>query len=208
MGRAYNLHIICLLYGSSPYNSRIGAIKECLRIKHSWAAGAKSRKSMKDQKITMPKKTRKLRFVIPALSFLIFSVIFCYGSLLYWKVGFSLNRMVSYLYYDWENIKINPSEIPVYPNAKIVSITYNESAEANGIVNIWKFTTNDTPDTVWKYYVDEMNRRWGFFEHPMTEFPLHLVVISCPTYGLVMTSSTIDNITYQVTIQFISRPCF
>jgi hypothetical protein len=156
----------------------------------------------------MPKKLRMSRLAISTFGLVIFSVVFCYGSLLYWKVGFSLNRAASYLYYDWENLEIDASEIPVYPNAKIVSITYNESAEANGIVSTWKFTTNDTPETVWKYFVGEMGRKWGFYEWPLTKHPLHLAVISCPTYELIMTSSTIDNITYQVTIQFMSRPCF
>ncbi|MDO9303269.1 MAG: hypothetical protein Q7T89_17905 [Anaerolineales bacterium] len=156
----------------------------------------------------MPKKLRMSRFAILAIGFVIFSIIFCYGSLLYWKVGFSLNRVVSYLYYDWEDLEIDASEIPVYPNAKIISITYDESAEANRIVSTWKFTTNDAPKTVWKYFVGEMSRRWGFFEHPLTEFPSRLIIMSCPTYELNMTSSTIDNTTYQVTIQFISRPCF
>lgn len=156
----------------------------------------------------MPKKLRMSCF---AISFVIFSIIFCYGSLLYWKVGFSLNRMVSYLYYDWEDLEIDASEIPVYPNAKIISITYNEPTEFNRIKNIstWKFTTNDAPETIWKFYVGEMGRKWGFYEWPLLpEFPSRLIIISCPTYELVMTNSTIDNITYQVTIQFISGFCY
>jgi hypothetical protein len=81
-------------------------------------AYAKVHKSMKNQKVAMPKK------LILALSFVVFSVIFCYGSFLYWKVGFSLNHVVSYLYYDWENLEIDADEIPVYPNAKNVSIPH------------------------------------------------------------------------------------
>ena len=165
---------------------------------------------MNNQKITKPKKLRISRLAILALSFIIFSIIFCYGSFLFWKVGFSLNRVVSYLYYDWENLEIDPSEIPVYPNAKIISITYNERGELNfrnEHVSTWEFTTNDAPDTVWEFYVDEMGHKWGFFEWPLMESPLHLVVVSCPTYNLYMTNSTIDNTTYQVTIQFVSGGC-
>ena len=154
----------------------------------------------------MPKKLRTSCF---GLSLVIFSIIFCYGSFLYWKVGFSLNRVVSYLYYDWEDLEIDSSEIPVYPNVKIVSITYNEPAEYNNeIVSTWKFTTNDAPETVWQFYVSEMGRKWGFYEWPLTESPLHLVVVSCPTYNLYMTNSSIDSTTYQVTIQFISGFCY
>ncbi len=165
---------------------------------------------MNNQKITKPKKLRISRLAILALSFIIFSIIFCYGSFLFLKVGFSLNRVVSYLYYDWENLEIDPSEIPVYPNAKIISITYNERGELNfrnEHVSTWEFTTNDAPDTVWEFYVDEMGHKWGFFEWPLLESPLHLVVQSCPTYSLYMTSSAIDTTTYQVTIQFTSRGC-
>lgn len=149
-------------------------------------------------------------FAILALGFVIFSIIFCYGSLLFWKVGFSLNRVVSYLYYDWENLEIDASKIPVYPNAKIISITYNEPTEFNSIKNIstWKFTTNDTPETVWRFYVGEMSHKWGFFESPLLpETPSRLIIMSCPTYELNMTSSLIDSTTYQVTIQFITGYC-
>jgi hypothetical protein len=165
-------------------------------------AYAKVHKSMKNQKVAMPKK------LILALSFVVFSVIFCYGSFLYWKVGFSLNHVVSYLYYDWENLEIDADEIPVYPNAKNVSITHNEPIENNyRNADTWKFTTNDSPEVVWQFYIDEMENRWGFFEYPMRESPLRLIIVSCPTYELNMVSSSVDNTTYQVTIQFITGGC-
>jgi hypothetical protein len=108
-----------------------------------------------------------------------------------------------------KELHIGADEIPIYPNAKMLSIAQDEPAENNiRSVSTWKFTTSDTPQMVWKFYVDEMGSRWGFYEWPLTESPLHLTVVSCPTNNLYMTSSLIDNITYQVTIQFMIGYCY
>ena len=110
------------------------------------------------------------------------------------------------LWYSWKFVEISADEIPIYPNAQ--NIIHEESVDNTLEIGTWKFTTNDDPETVWKFYVDEMGRRWDFFEWPLLpESSRRLIVRSCPAYEFDMTSTSIDAMTYGVTIQLSYDPC-
>jgi hypothetical protein len=110
------------------------------------------------------------------------------------------------LVYSWKFDKIDVNEFPIYPNAQ--NIIHEEPDDNSLEAGTWKFTTSDDPETVWNFYVDEMGRRWGFFEWPLLpESPRRLIVRSCPGYELVMTSISIDATTNSITIQLGYVPC-
>ena len=106
-------------------------------------------------------------------------------------------------------LEIKADDIPIYPNAHNITregpLTLTD---APGISYIWKFTTNDTPEIVWRFYIDEMNRKWGFYGSIPQSEDKSLIVYSCPFYYLEMTSTSFDIKTYSITIKFVREYCY
>jgi hypothetical protein len=106
----------------------------------------------------------------------------------------------------WPQMEINVDDIPVYPNAQ--NITREGPETKIPEIYTWNFKTNDSPEVVWQYYVDEMSRRWGFYDTSSPQFDdKSLIVKSCPFYYLDMTSTSIDKTTYSITVKFGKQPC-
>ncbi|MGD0174567.1 MAG: hypothetical protein ABSC61_09145 [Anaerolineales bacterium] len=105
-----------------------------------------------------------------------------------------------------KSLNINVDEVPMYPNAH--NIINEEPLKNTFEVHKWKFTTIDTPEMVWKFYVYEMGRRWGFYDSSSPQSAeKSLIVHSCPFYSLDMTSTSIDTNTYSITIRLLKEPC-
>src|SRR5688572_20828538 len=102
-----------------------------------------------------------------------------------------IGSLLSYTWYSWTSVEIKADEIPMYPNAR--NIAYQESESSSEIHN-WTFTTDDDPDTVWKFYVEELGDRWGFFEKNGI-----LTIRGCPGYIFGMASTSNDANIYEIT---------
>ena len=101
----------------------------------------------------------------------------------------------------YRHIEIGVDEIPVYPNAQNIA---REGPTADIYkAYTWHFTTTDTPDTVWQFYVDEIGRKWKLLHTA----DYRLTVQSCPVYYLTMTSEPVDSETYLINIRFSQEPC-
>jgi hypothetical protein len=117
-------------------------------------------------------------------------------------------------WYTWRTLRIEASEIPIYPRAQnLVFDDPSDTTQGTGglsrLIGTWTFTTRDSPETAWGFYVDELSQRWGFIEWPiLPEAPRRLVVRSCPGYEFIMTPMPIDATTNRITIQLTSSPCF
>jgi len=104
-------------------------------------------------------------------------------------------------------LEINLSDVPVYPNAYNIS-QQGPIDEYGTEVYSWSFSSNDAPDIVWQFYLDEMSQRWGFYDTSSPQSPeKSLIVQSCPFYYLEMTSAPIDSTTYNYVVQFSKELC-
>ena len=101
-----------------------------------------------------------------------------------------------------KNLDISAEDIPLYPNAQNIAREGPVSI-GMGDVYIWNFTTKDTPEDVWQFYVDEMSSKWGFYGGS----DYSLIVQSCPFYYLEMESASLDNENYSITIKFGEELC-
>ena len=98
---------------------------------------------------------------------------------------------------------INVNDVPVYPDARNVT---REEPQQSLTIAVLEFTTSDDPETVWKYYVDVMGRKWGFHERPLQQGAKQLVAEKCSSYYFDMTSAQIDSNTYNITLQLSYVP--
>jgi hypothetical protein len=142
-----------------------------------------------------------LRFF--GVGFLVVVCSFCLLALVWFS---PIGYILSMVWYSSTSVKIDASEIPIYPNAQ--NVIHEKPTENLLELATWKFTTNDSPEKVWKFYVDELSRRWGFFKSgDDTVYSRELVRAGCPAYLVDMTSSSTDNETYNITILFRYDPC-
>lgn len=104
-------------------------------------------------------------------------------------------------------LEIDSSEIPIYANAQNVSQEGPITEDATEVYS-WSFSSNDAPDVVWQFYLDEMSQKWGFHDVSSPQSPQRsLIVQSCPFYYLEMTSTPINSTTYNYVIQFSKELC-
>ncbi len=111
---------------------------------------------------------------------------------------------------------IDPDEIPIYPNAQGVAregpTHYAPDAVGLGwaeAIYVWRFTTNDPPEAVWRYYQSEMRRRWGFYavSSPQSDHKELMLSDNCPFYDLLMTSKPTDSASYSITLTLYMQYC-
>ena len=120
--------------------------------------------------------------------------------ILYAIVFWNGTRMPKYL-------EIGPSEIPIYANSQNVSRDGPVTEDAAEIYS-WRFSSSDAPDMVWQFYVDKMSQRWGFYDVSSSQSPQReLIVRSCPFYYLEMSSTPVDQTTYDYVIQLTKELC-
>jgi len=104
-------------------------------------------------------------------------------------------------------LEIDPSDVPIYANAQNVSLKGPITEDATEVYS-WSFSSNDAPEVVWQFYLNEMSQRWGFYDVSSPQSPQRsLIVQSCPFYYLEMTSTPIDSTTYNYVIQFSKELC-
>ncbi len=111
---------------------------------------------------------------------------------------------------------INPDEIPIYPNAQGV-IREGPLRSAPDVVGyggaaavyVWRFTTSDPPETVWRYYENEMGRRWDFHGTFAPQAVQQEMDVSqtCPFYALIMTSKATDSARYSIALTLFMGYC-
>jgi len=103
--------------------------------------------------------------------------------------------------------QIKVTEVPIYPNAKDISPAWLKD-EDDPRVYKRSFSSSDTPDLVWQFYIKEMSRRWGFSVMPSPNSQDWILITdSCPGYRLEISSSTIEGDGYRYEIRFIEDPC-
>jgi len=103
-------------------------------------------------------------------------------------------------------LEIKADDIPIYPNAQ--NVKRDEPKTNIPEIYVWNFTTSDSPEMVWQFYVNEMSHKWGFYDTSSPKFgDRSLIVNSCPFYYLDMTSTSIDRTTNSITIKFGKQPC-
>jgi hypothetical protein len=126
------------------------------------------------------------------IGFLVVACSFCLW-IFFWYSG--LGTISVLLWCSWKDSTVDSSPMPVYPNAQNII-----REEPHDLSSTYKFTTNDNPETVWKFYVDEGERR-GFQDKSQPNSPKKsLVNNSCSSTRLDMTSISIDPTTYSITI--------
>jgi len=104
------------------------------------------------------------------------------------------------------SLEITADDIPVYPNAQNITREGPLSiTDIGGIAYTWKFTTNDTPEVVWRFYIEKMSHKWGFYGSSPQSEDKTLIVNSCPFYYLEMTSTLVDIKTYSIAINFVRQ---
>lgn len=106
-----------------------------------------------------------------------------------------------------KHLVINSSDVPIYANAQNISQKGPITEDATEVYS-WSFSSNDAPDVVWQFYLDEMSQRWDFYDVSSPQSAQRsLIVQSCPFYYLEMTSTPIDSTTYNYIIQFSKELC-
>ena len=104
-------------------------------------------------------------------------------------------------------LEIDSSDVPIYANAQNISQTGPITEDATEVYS-WSFSSNDAPEVVWQFYLDEMSQRWGFYDTSSPQSSeKSLIVQSCPFYYLEMTSTPIDSTTYNYVIKFSKELC-
>lgn len=107
-----------------------------------------------------------------------------------------------------KHLDIDADEVPVYPNAQNVIQESHDPDMGQDYFYTWSFTTSDTPDDVWQFYVDEMSRRWDIYDVSSPQLDDYsLTVKSCPIYYLNMIVVSNDEQTYNIVIEFIKDNC-
>ncbi len=117
--------------------------------------------------------------------------------------------------FGMRTLEVNVDDMPVYPNAQnltregplgqVTSPTGYVYAEAE---YIWRFTTSDTPDAVWQFYLRELGRKWGFYQTSAAgSEPREAISNSCMFYAFSMTSKPIDSTAYSITLTLTSEYC-
>ena len=150
---------------------------------------------------TKPQKSRLSPWKNAVLGVIIGIAVGLLGCFIIYAVTiWSGTRMPRYL-------EIDPSEVPIYANAQNVSQGGPITEDAAEIYS-WSFSSNDAPDVVWQFYLDEMSQRWGFYDVSSPQSSQRgLIVQSCPFYYLEMSSTLIDSTTYSYVIQFTKELC-
>lgn len=132
------------------------------------------------------------------------------GTVVFTLCGFGL-LAVSFLntnpFVLWRHLEISAADIPMYPGASDI-VQQGPAAGGFPEVYTWTFASADAPEVVWKFYVEEMRRRWGFREASTSDSGERgLIVESCPFYTLSMSNTTAGAATYSYTIRFGKEPC-
>ena len=104
-------------------------------------------------------------------------------------------------------VKISGEDIPDYPNAQnLVKDGPNKDWRET---YRWDFTTSDSPQEVWKFYVDELGPTWHGEDHSNPQKPeenkLYLKK-ACNFVFFIVNSESIDSATYRITIQLDIEP--
>jgi hypothetical protein len=116
-------------------------------------------------------------------------------------VGLPFIGFGSFLWCGLTSKTVKIDEIPMYPNAQ--NIVYEKPPAEAFEFGTWTFTTTDDPDTVWKFYVDEMGRKWGFTKSSSETLVL---LNACQDYTFKMTSQPMDTVKYLITITVDYEP--
>ena len=93
----------------------------------------------------------------------------------------------------------------MYPNAQDIK---QDEPMIDGIeVYKWSFTTTDSPEKVWEFYKDKTINEWKGSDHSLPQSNEKDVMIEgCLFYYFKMESDSIDDTTYNITIQFSREP--
>jgi hypothetical protein len=107
-------------------------------------------------------------------------------------------------------IDIYPEDIPMYPNVQ--NIVQDEPIIDWRKTYTWNFTTTDTPEKVWQFYLDEMVPKWDgletTFQHSPETTEINGIILKkcCYFTYLQMFYTLIDSTTYRITIQLVKEP--
>jgi hypothetical protein len=130
-------------------------------------------------------------------------IVFCIGWLALAVRGIRENLMPA----DKSDcVKIIGEDIPVYPNAQ--NLTKDGPIKDWRETYTWSFETTDTPETVWKFYIDRLSEKWRGEDRSWEKTPekkeLYLDKACKFTY-LIMTSESVEN-KYKILLQLFSEP--
>jgi hypothetical protein len=103
--------------------------------------------------------------------------------------------------------EINREDVPIYPNAQDV----NELEPIRDGIEIyqWTFSTTDTPEEVWQFYKEKLVDDWNGSDHSVPQSSEKDVMIKgCWFYYFKINSTSIDDTTYNITIEFSRQPYY
>ena len=103
--------------------------------------------------------------------------------------------------------EINPDDVPIYPNAQDVK---QEEPILGGIETYqWSFNTTDKPEDVWQYYKEKLVDDWNGSDHSTPQSSEKDVMIEgCWFYYFRINSTSVDDTTYNITIEFSRQPYY